>query len=173
MIIDSPESHFIFVFHPSTLDGKKYTIYEGKELSNGEVLTYWGKWLVLGTEERINELAYLLDPFVEDQKIPCIKYDRVPSKNLGIEERVLMVYCDRRERDDIWKILKGFGAKMKIWVTEKETMELWVPGGLLLERWLDTKNLDRLTKIVARENAGAKIQYIFDHPDEIYEGWVQ
>ncbi len=173
MIIDNPKSHFIFVFHPSTLEGKKYTMYKGKELSNGEILRHWGKWLVLDTKERLAELALRLDPFVEDRKIPCIKYDRSPSKNLGIEECVFMVYCDKRERDDIWEILKGFGAKMKIWVTEKETMELWTPGGILLERWLDTQNYDRLTAMVIRVNAGAKIQHIFDHPDEIYEGWEQ
>ena len=36
----------------------------------------------------------------KSEKNPIIKYDRVPFANLGIEECAMMVYCDRRDRDD-------------------------------------------------------------------------
>src|SRR5450759_2846063 len=102
MIIDNPESHFIFVYHPFVLMGRKYTIYNGVPLTNREVLQYWGKWIVLGDRPWLDELARKLDPYVEQKKIPCVKYDRNPSPRLGITEHVMMVYCDRRGREDVW-----------------------------------------------------------------------
>jgi hypothetical protein len=173
MIRDDPDSHFIFVYHPFVLMGRKYTVYEGKELTNAEVLEYWGKWLVLGERARLDELAEELDPYVEDKKIPCIKYDRVSSKNLGIEECVMMVYCDRRARDGIWEILKQFGVKIKAWVTEKQTMEMWLPGQPLMERWLASQDFDEATIEAIRQDARARIQYIHDHPDEVFTSWEQ
>jgi hypothetical protein len=110
---------------------------------------------------------------VEEKKIPCIKYDRAPSVNLGIEECVFMVYCDRRERDEVWDILSQFGVKLKAWVTERETMEMWMPGQRLLERWLERNNFDEATKNAIREDAKARISYISEHPDEVFTGWEQ
>ena len=69
MILDNPESKFIFIFHPKILLGKKYTVRNGKEMTNGEVLQYWGKWIVLGKKSWLDELAKKLDPFVESKKI--------------------------------------------------------------------------------------------------------
>jgi len=173
MIIDDPGSHFIFIYHPLVLMGRKYTLYKGRELTNGEVLQYWGKWLVLGKKAWLDELAKKLDPYVEEKKIPCIKYDRKPSRNLGIEECVFMVYCDRRERDEVWQILSQFGVKLKAWVTEKETMEMWMPEKPLLERWLQSQDFDEITKNAIREDARARTTYIYEHPDEIFSGWEQ
>jgi hypothetical protein len=137
------------------------------------VLQYWGKWIVLGEKSWLDELAITLDPFVEDEKIPIIKYDREPSINLGITECVMMVYCDRRDRDRIWQILSLFGVKLKAWVTEKETMEMWLPGGLLLERWIKSKNFNEVTQNKVREDAQARLGYIFEHPDEVFVPWNQ
>jgi hypothetical protein len=173
MIQDNPESKFIFIFHPKILLGKKYTIRNGQEMTNGEVLQFWGKWIVLGEKLWLDELAIKLDPFVESKKIPVIKYDRAPSVNLGIEECVMMVYCDRRDRDNIWQILGRFGVKLKAWVTEKETMEMWLPGGQLLERWIESKNFDAATQNAVREDSQARLGYIFDHPDEVFVPWEQ
>lgn len=173
MIVDDPGSHFIFVYHPFIMMGKKYTVYQGRELTNGEILNYWGKWLILGEKTWLDELAEKLDPYVEQKKIPCIKYDRRPSVNLGIEECVFMVYCDKREREDVWKILAKYGAKLKAWVTEKETMEMWLPGAPLLEQWLGTTDLDEHTREMIRLDAEKRIMNIFDHPDEIFSGWEQ
>ena len=173
MIIDSPDSHFIFIYHPLALMGRKYTVYQGKEMTNGEVMEYWGKWIVLGSRSLLDELAEKLDPFVEDKKIPCIKYDRQPSRNLGVEECVMMVYSDKRERDKVWDILSRFGIKLKAWVTEKETMEMWKSGGFLLERWLASTEYDEKTKEAVRADAESSLSYIFNHPDEIFTPWQQ
>lgn len=173
MIIDDPDSHFIFVYHPFVLLGRRYTTYRGRPLTNREVLEYWGKWIILGKRDRLDELARSLDPYVEDKKIPCIKYDRRPSANLGVDECVFMVYCDFREREDIWDILKKFGAKLKAWVTEKETMALWMPGGPLLERWMDSRGYDEKAKDRIRADAAARMARITDHPDAIFSGWEQ
>jgi len=173
MIVDDPRSHFIFVYHPDIFRGKKYTVYNGRDLTTGEMLAFWGKWIVLGDRLWLDELAHKLNPFVERGTIPCIKYDRRPSVNLGIEECVMMVYCDRRDRERVWRILSGFGVELKAWVTEKETMELWMPGGRLLERWIRSKGFDEETAAAAREDARMRLGRIFNHPDEIFEPWEQ
>jgi hypothetical protein len=173
MIIDNPESHFIFVYHPFVLMGRKYTIYNGVPLTNREVLQYWGKWIVLGDRPWLDELARKLDPYVEQKKIPCVKYDRNPSPRLGITEHVMMVYCDRRGREDVWEILREQGVKTKAWVTEEETMNLWMPGGPLLERWLASETFEQGTKEAIREDAGRRLNYLREHPDEIFTPWEQ
>ncbi len=173
MIIDDPRSKFIFLYHPLVLMGRSYTVYQSKDMTNGEVLEYWGKWLVLGEKDKLDELAEKLDPQVENKEIPCIKYDRTPPLNLGVEECVMMVYCDRRNRDEVWKILAGFGIKMKAWVTERETMEMWLPGGLLLERWMASQDYDEATRDAVREDAGRRIAHVLDNPEETYKTWEQ
>lgn len=173
MIIDDPRSKFIFLYHPLVLMGRSYTVYQGKDMTNGEVLEYWGKWLVLGEKDKLDYLAEKLDPQVENKEIPCIKYDRTPPLNLGVEECVMMVYCDRRNRDEVWKILAGFGIKMKAWVTERETMEMWLPGGLLLERWMASQDYDEATRDAVREDAGRRIAHVLDNPEETYKTWEQ
>ena len=173
MIIDDPDSKFIFIYHPFVLMGRKYTVYQGHELTNGEIIKYWGKWIVMGEKSWLDELAQKLDPYVEDKKIPCIKYDRQPPANLGVNECVFMVYCDLRERDTVWEILKSHGVKLKAWVTEKETMEMWMPGKPLLERWMDSRNFDDANKELIRKDAQTRISHIFENPDEIFNGWEQ
>jgi len=173
MIVDEPDSHFIFVFHPKIYEGKKYTVYEGRELTNGEVLQYWGKWIILGDKAHLDELARKLDPYVEKEIIPCIKYDRIPPANLGLKEAVMMVYCDKRKSEEIWQILKKHGVKIKAWVSERETMEMWLPGGALLEQWIASMNLSEEEARFNREDAAARMGYIFDHPDEIFNAWSQ
>jgi hypothetical protein len=173
MIIDRPDSHFIFVFHPLVLMGRKYTVYEGKELSNGEVLQYWGKWIVLGEKSWLDELAQKLDPYVENKTIPCIKYDRRPPENLGLKESVMMVYCDKRKSEAAWEILRQHGVKLKAWVSERETMEMWLPGGSLLEQWIASRNLSEEEARMNRDDAAARLGYIFNHPDEIFIPWEQ
>ncbi|MEW5734083.1 MAG: hypothetical protein AB1921_04465 [Thermodesulfobacteriota bacterium] len=173
MIVDQPESHFVFVYHPAIFHGEKYTVFQGRPLTNGEVLAYWGKWLVLGSAEKLAELARKLDPYVEARMIPCIKYDRNPPTNLGMEECVMMVYCDRRNRDSVWAILKKHGIRLKAWVTEAETMELWKPGGPLLERWMESRGFGEEMKEAIRNDASMRLSRIVDNPDEEFSPWEQ
>jgi len=105
--------------------------------------------------------------------IPCIKYDRKPPANLGLKEAVMMVYCDKRKGEEIWEILHQHGVKIKAWVSERETMEMWLPGGPLLEQWITSMNLSEEDARINREDAAARLGYIFDHPDEIFSPWEQ
>ena len=173
MILDEPDSHFIFVFHPKIFEGKKYTVYEGRELTNGEVLQYWGKWIFFGDKSQLDEWARKLDPYVEQEILPCIKYDRIPPANLGLTELVMMVYCDKRKSEEVWQILQQHGVKIKAWVTERETMAMWLPGGVLLEQWIKSMNFNEEQAQATREDAGRTMGYIFDHPDEIFTPWAQ
>ncbi|MDY6935630.1 MAG: hypothetical protein SVZ03_15585 [Spirochaetota bacterium] len=173
MIIDDPDSHFIFVYHPKVYLGKKYTVYKGRELTNSEVLQYWGKWIILGDKSKLDEMAEKLDQYVEDGVIPCIKYDREPPANLDLKECVMMVYCDKRQSEEVWEILKDHGVEFKAWVTEKETMEMWMPGGQLLEFWINSQNFSEEIANAIREDARARLGYVFDHPDEIFSPWEQ
>ncbi|MDQ7784007.1 MAG: hypothetical protein RDU20_14080 [Desulfomonilaceae bacterium] len=173
MIVDNPASHFVFVYHPGIFHGKAYTVYDGRPMTNGEVLENWGKWLVLGEPARLEKLARDLDPYVERERIPVIKYDREPSRNLGIDESVMMVYCDKRCREAVWEILEDHGIKLKAWVSERETMEMWLPGGLLLERWIESKGFDEDLARAVREDARAAMGRVFEMPDEIFSPWAQ
>lgn len=173
MIVDNPDSHFIFIYHPKVYWGKKYTVYQGRELTNIEVLKYWGKWIVLGERQWLDDLAQKLDRYVEEEKIPCIKYDRKPSRNLGVDECVMMVYCDKRQREDVWHILEQHGVKLKAWVSEKETMEMWMPGGRLLERWIQSEHLDDAQADAVREDSRRRMERIFNSPHEIFSPWEQ
>ncbi len=173
MIVDEPESHFIFVWHPAIYDGEPYTVFDGKPMTNAQVLKYWGKWLVLGDKPRLDVLAARLDPYVEARRIPCIKYDRAPSKNLGMDECVMMVYCDFRKRDEVWAILASHGVRLKAFVTERETMELWMPGGPLLERFMEEKGMDPATREAIRDDARKRLSTVFDNPDVEFSPWAQ
>ena len=174
MIIDKPESKFIFIFNRMTATyGSSYTIHNGRSLTNGEVLKSWGKCLILGTRPWLDDLAKKLDPYVEDEIIPCIKYDRVPSKNLGIEECVMMAYCHIEKREEIWRIFSKFGSDYKAWVSEKETMGLWEPGGPIMERWLNTTNFDETTKDKIRDNARQRFDYLENHPNDVFKPLAQ
>ena len=173
VIWDHPESHYIFVYHPKVLWGVNYIRYKGKKLTNGEVLKYWGKWVVLGEREWLDKLAQKLDKYVEEEKIASIKYTREPSKNLRVDECVMLVYCDKRERDEVWAILEEHGVKLKAWISEKETMEMWMPGGRLLERWIRTNNFSEEQAEAVREDARRTLGYVFNNPDAIYRPWAQ
>lgn len=173
MIVDDPDSHFVFVYHPETFYGKRYTMYNGRAMTNGEVLEYWGKWIVLGESAALENLAAQLDHYVEREIIPVIKYDREPPQNLGIDECVMMVYCDRRCREEVWAILERHGVKLKAWVSEKETMEMWSPGGPFLERWIKSKNLDEDRAAAVREDSRVRLGRVFERPKEIFSPWAQ
>jgi hypothetical protein len=173
MIIDDADSYFIFVYHPDIYYGKVYTTYQGRRLTNREVLEFWGKWIILGEKSWLDALARNLDPYVENEIIPCIKYDRKPPENLGVEECVMMVYCDKRAGEEVWQILNRHGVKLKAWVSERETMEMWRPGGMLLERWIISRGLNETEVRSVRADAQSRLGYVFDHPDELFQPWAQ
>ncbi|MDY6844060.1 MAG: hypothetical protein SVW57_08230 [Thermodesulfobacteriota bacterium] len=174
MIIDDGDSHFIFVYHPDTVFGmRSYIRYEGKPVKNKEYLEHWGKWIVLAERKKLDELAQKLDPHVEQGIIPCIKYDRIPPTHLGINECVMCIFCDGREKDEVWKILSDLGAEQKAWIYERETIEMWSPGGRLLENWIAREGMSEEEAEEIREEAKQRFLEVYGDPDAICTGWAQ
>jgi hypothetical protein len=174
MIIDRPESHFIFVLPKDHVYfGYNYINYKGTPLTNKEYLQYWGKWIVLESREALDEFARKMDPLVEKREIPGVKYDRERIEEFRLGECVMCVYCDARQREDVWKLLEEMGVKEKAWVYEKETMERWLPGGHLLEKWIKGQNVDEAEADKIREGAKEKFRKMFEDEDAIFKGIQQ
>jgi hypothetical protein len=174
MIVDRSGSHFIFIVSSEHLcNGYNYIRYEGKPLTNKEYLQYWGKWVFFGKQDKLRNLAKEMDPFVEQKLIPAAKYDREVIDAFHLGECVMCVYCDFRQRDDVWKILETIGATDKMWVFEKETMERWLPGGHLLEKWIANKNLSPEKANNVREDAKKTFEKMFRDDDAEFKGVMQ
>ena len=173
MIVDQPGSHFIFGYHPEIYEGYKYIAYKGRPLTNKEYLDYWGKWLVFGSRQRHDELAIKLDPYVESGLIACFKYDRKALTNLGMEECVMCVFCDKRNRDEVWGILADQQVKLKAWIYDRETVSMWLPGGTLLENWISSEKLCDKKAERVRQDSRQRFSEILDYPDRPFAGWQQ
>ena len=174
MIVDREGSHFIFVFHSDHVYRHyNYINYKGNDLTNKEYLQYWGKWIVFGSREELDGLARKLDPFVEDKTIPAIKYDREQIPELKLDECVMCVFCDARQRDEVWEVLASAGVEDKAWVFEKETMERWLPGGHLLETWIKSKGLSQEQAEQVRKDSKEKFEKMFENEHAIFRGIEQ
>jgi hypothetical protein len=171
MIIDREGSHFIFIL-PWDHEYRHYNYinYKGKELTNKEYLEYWGKWLIFGTREELDKLAERIDPFVEEKMIPAAKYDRKEIPEFRLGECVMCVYCDARQRDEVWQILSSLDVREKAWVYEKETMERWLPGGILLERWIEGRDLSAEQAEKVRQDARDTFKKMFENQNAIFRG---
>lgn len=174
MIINRPGSHFIFILHRDHVyRNYNYINYKGKELTNKEYLKYWGKWVFTGSKEELDELAKKIDPYVEKKIIPAAKYDQeiIPEFDLG--ECVMCIFCDVRQRDEVWEVLESLGVKDKAWVFEKETMERWLPGGHLLETWIKNRGLSPEEAERVRQESREKFRKMFEDEDAIFRGIEQ
>lgn len=171
MIVDRPGSHFIFVVHWDHIYRHyNYINYKGKELTNNEYLEYWGKWIVFGTRECLDELAGKLDPFIESKTIPAAKYDRAVIPEFELHTCVMCVYCDVRQRDEVWEVLSSLGVEDRAWVSERETMERWLPGGYLLEKWIKGKGLSPEQAEKVRESSREKFRKMFENEHALFRG---
>ncbi len=135
--------------------------YKGELLSPEEYKKHWGKWVILDTRETLDLLAKKLDPYVEDRSIQGIKYSRSPEEIFGINESVMCVFCDNREREDVWEILKQAGVKIKAWVYDREVFDMWGPGGALIEKWLKAHNI-----------TGKEADEIMEKTKQNFEKWL-
>ena len=174
MIIDRLESHFIFVVPRSHYYGDyNYINYQGRQLTNREYLEHWGKWIVLGPVEELAGLAKKIDPYVEKKMIPAAKYDRQIIGEFKLGDCVMCVYCDLRQREEVWEILCSLGVDEKMWVFERETMERWLPGGRLLERWISGRSMTEEQAERVREGAREKFRKMFEDPAAFFRGVEQ
>jgi len=171
MIIDRPESHFIFVLSSDHVEYRyNYINLHGEPLTNKQYLEHWGKWLVFGTREEVEALAKKLDPFVEERKVPAVKYDRKLIAEFQLNRCVMCVYCHDQQRDEVWNILAGLGVKDKAWMFERETLEKWMPGGVNLEKWIQGRNMDPEQAERVREGARERFRKMFTDDDAIFTG---
>lgn len=171
MIIDREGSHFIFIVAVDHLyKDYNYINYKGKELTNKEYLKYWGKWIILESRDKMDELSKKLDPFVENKSIPAIKYDRKPIPEFQLEKCVMCVYCDVRQREEVWRILESVGVGDKAWVFEKETVEKWLPGGYLLEKWIKSKGFNPEKAEKVRKSSREKFRKMFEDEHAFFKG---
>jgi len=112
----------------------------GRE-SLAEYWQHFGKWLIFSRNRAyLEELAKKLDPYVEEGKIDSVKYRREPA-SFAKGSLVMCVYCDDREREEVWKILNSLGVTKRIWKYDRQTYEDWAPGGRL---WRKAKELGEL-----------------------------
>ena len=123
MIVDDERSPWVWVRKASAMDR-----FEGVGL--GEWLDFTengGAWIITAPREQLEELAVKLDPYVERDEIPDVKY----SKRSGAYGPLpaMKVFCYERDKGRVWNILDGLGVTQKRWLTEKETLMGFAPGG--------------------------------------------
>ncbi len=159
MIVDLPNSYWIYVL-PS--DSAFPVEYQGEKLSKDEYLEHFGKWVVMGTRVHLDGLAKELDPYVEEREIHSMKYTRDAEEIFDLDECVLCIYCDDREREDLWQILKKHGVSQKSWVYEREVYEMWSPEGIMLEKCLVAEGLKKGSPEYEKKVAAVK------HAQEIW-----
>jgi hypothetical protein len=174
MIVDRPGSHFIFVVPFDHVHrGYNYINLNGIPLTNKEYLECWGKWLVFGQRDEMEELARKLDLFVENRKVPAVKYDRKLITEFQLNRCVMCVYCHTESREDVWTVLSSLNLKDKAWMFERETMEKWLPGGVNLEKWISGRNLGSQQAKLVRKSAQEKFRELFKDENAIFTGIVQ
>ena len=176
MIIDEPQAQFVMLFSSKTYYGNDpgaYIKYKGKRLTNKEYLEHWGKWIILGEKKYFEELAAMLDPYVELGIIPCCKYDRFPLGEFSMTECVMYVFCDDREKEKISQILSSHGATTRAWVPERDAIKGWGPGGVFLERWIEARGYEGEVAEAIREDARLMIEATYGNEDAECFGWYQ
>ena len=158
MIFDKPGFYWISVV-PSNWDSP--IAYKGKELTKEEYLDHWGKWVLMDEREKLDELAAKLDPYVESGAIQSIKYSRSPEHIFDIDSCVMCVFCDDRDREEVWQILSSLGVTLKAWVYDRQVIEMWQPGGMMMEKWLSHFGVE-----------GEEAEEIRHATKEKYEKWL-
>jgi hypothetical protein len=134
MIIDDPKDDWVWI-RPS----KPRHFRSGRDAFK-EYLQHFGKWLIFSRNRAyFEELARKIDPYVEEGKIHSAKYNREPAP-FAKSSLVMCVYCDDREREEVWKILSSFGVTKRIWKYDRQTLEDWLPGGRLYRKAKEAGN---------------------------------
>jgi hypothetical protein len=134
MIIDDPKDNWVWI-RPS----KPRHFRSGRDAFK-EYLQHFGKWLIFSRNRAyFEELARKIDPYVEEGKIHSAKYNREPAP-FAKSSLVMCVYCDDREREEVWKILSSFGVTKRMWKYDRQTLEDWLPGGRLYRKAKEAGN---------------------------------
>lgn len=82
-----------------------------------DYVLHWGKFVVLGDQSDIEELAQEVNWFVESGRVPRAKYGPIPDGKYA-----LLLYCDDRDKDDVEEVLAELGVEKYFWKYERETL---------------------------------------------------
>jgi hypothetical protein len=160
MIVNKPYLYWIYVMPSASSKGEPFT-YKGQQLTKEEYLEHWGKWVIMDEREQLDELARKLEPYVESRAIYTIKYTRSPEHIFDIDTCVMCVFCDDREKEEVWQILSSLGVTLKAWVYDREVIEMWQPGGVMMEQWIKHFGIE-----------GEEAEEIRKSTQQKYEKWL-
>ncbi len=85
----------------------------------------------------------------------------------------MLVYCDERQKEEVWQILSNLGVEIKAWAYDRETMKMWLPGGRLLEDWIRSHCLNDEQADQVRKDALLRFNKMFENDDAIFTGIIQ
>lgn len=80
-----------------------------RAIDRDEWIRHGGKWIIFDTKEKIEALAWGLEPLIDSGEINSAKYwNKDPS--------AINVYSLDRDKDRVWDILKNLGAgESRVW----------------------------------------------------------
>ena len=128
MIVNDSNEYWVWLIRSSSLRGIYYC-----PKNEREYIEHWGKWLVFDSAAAIRSVAEELDLHVDRGEIDSAKFNREPS-DIGRGDGVMCVYCDDRDRERVWNILRLLGLSKRIWKYDRQTHDDWGPGGRLRKR---------------------------------------
>jgi len=134
MIIDDPQYRWIYVV--PTKPAGHVPIRDGRRITKEEYLEHWGKWVIVDSRQRLDELALDLEPAVELRIIHMIKYLRSAWPGFGFDKPIMGIFCDDRDHEEVLQVLSMVGVTPHRWLYERDMWEKWGPGGEWLEKYI-------------------------------------
>ena len=125
--------------------------------SSEESIKYGGEYVIYDSKEQIEELVKKLEPMIGGV-IEAIKYSTVPVKltpHAPENRYALVVYCDRRERDEVVEILDKFGGRNYEWKNRKDVWRdaLKNPWFCFVFYNMDPEGFKKICRLVQMESS--------------------
>jgi len=122
-----------------------------------ESIKYGGEYVIYGSQEQIEKLVKKLEPMIGGV-IEAIKYSTVPVKltpHAPENHYALVVYCDRRDRDEVIEILDEIGARNYEWKNRKDVWRdaLKNPWFCFVFYNMDPEGFKKICRLVQMESS--------------------
>ena len=138
-----------------------------------EDIKHGGKYVIYGLKEEVEELAEKLESKIGNT-INAIKFSTVPVKvtpHAPENQHALLVYCDKRRRTEVMKILEYIGADNYVW---KSTRESWReilddPWTCLILYLSNAEKFRKVCKLVNKEESFKGIKNLMKFSAEYAE----
>jgi len=116
----------------------------------------FGKWLILDKCPRnLEKFKHKLDELAEKGKIIQAKFyniKKMNQKKVSLlprrKESILLVYCYKKEKEKVGRLLKNLGLEPKEWKSNAQTVKDWLPGGELFEEMKATLPKEKFLKVL-------------------------